>query len=287
MAVEQGLTTSLIKAQEIDYVNQFGRQFQSLQELLGIHEVIPMRVGDTLNTYTSRVTLAGGDIAPGDIIPLSEVVQEVGTPVVLEWDKHRKAVPVEDIQKYGYERAVRMTDNALVREVQKNIRTNLINNLATGTGTATGEGLQPALANAWGKVQVAFEDDAVETIAFVNPMDVADYQGQALIVNQSVFGMSYLEGFLGLSVVFMNSLIPEGTAYVTAARNLQLAYASVGGEIARAFPGITTDNTGVIGIYHDTQHERMTAETVTIAGLSIFAERLDGVVVGTIEPAGE
>lgn len=36
-----------------------------------------------------------------------------------------------------------------------------------------GEGLQVAMAQAWGKVQVVFEDDEVRTIAFASPLDVA------------------------------------------------------------------------------------------------------------------
>lgn len=279
---EVNLTRQLIKAQEIDYVAQFGREFKSLLELLGIHETIPMRVGDTLNTYKSTVTLAGGTVEPGAVIPLSEVKMEPGEPIVLEYDKRRKAVPAEDIQKFGFERAVRMTDEALLKELQKNIRQKLVDNLAKGTGAVSGTGLQGALAQGWGAVETAFEDDSVATIAFVNPQDVADHLGQAQLIHQTLFGMKYLEGFLGVNVVFMNALIPKGTAYVTAAKNLQVAFADVGGEMAKAFP-FTKDNTGVIGILHDIQHERLTAETVTLSGLAIFAEVLNGVVKATIE----
>lgn len=281
MAQEANLTKTLIKAQEIDYVNQFGKQFRSLQQLLGVHEAIPMKVGDTLNVYKSSVTLAGGEVAPGEVIPLSEVKMEKDTPITLSYDKRRKAVAAEDIQKFGFERAVRMTDDLLLREIQKNIRTTLIANLAKGTGQATGEGLQKALANAWGKVQVAFEDDAITTVAFVNPEDVATYLGGAQITTQSVFGLRYLEDFLGVNIVFMNSNITKGKAYVTAAKNLQLAYADVSGDLSRAFD-FTKDNLGLIGILHDTQHERLTAETVTFAGVVFFAEVLNGVVVTTI-----
>lgn len=284
MTVEEKLTRTLTKAQEIDYVNQFGRQFKSLQELLGIHEAIPMRVGDQIKTYKSSVTLAGGVVAPGEIIPLSEVKLEPADPIELAYDKRRKAVPAEDIQRYGFDRAIRMTDDVLLKEIQKNIRKTLVDNLAKGTGAATGEGLQKALADAWGKVQVAFEDDAVTTIAFVNPEDVATYLGGAQITTQSVFGLRYMEDFLGVNVVFMSPAITKGTAYVTAAKNLQLAFADVDGELSKAFD-FTKDDLGLIGILHDIQHERLTAETVTFAGVAVFAEVLNGVVVTTITEA--
>lgn len=281
MAAEANLTRTNIKAQEIDYVNQFGKQFKSLQDLLGIHEAIPLRVGDTIKTYKSSVTLAGGKVEPGEVIPLSEVKLEPADPITLDYDKRRKAVPAEDIQRFGFERAVRKTDDVLLREIQKNIRKTLIDNLATGKGKATGEGLQKALADAWGKVQVAFEDDAVTTVAFVNPEDVATYLGGAQITTQSVFGIRYLEDFLGVNIVFMHSAIEKGKAYVTAAQNLQLAYADVDGELSKAFD-FTKDDLGLIGILHDIQHERLTAETVTFAGVVVFAEVLNGVVVTTI-----
>ena len=285
MAAEANLTRTNIKAQEIDYVNQFGKQFRSLQQLLGIHEAIPLRVGDTLKTYKSSVTLAGGKVEPGEIIPLSEVKLEPADTITLDYDKRRKAVPAEDIQKFGFERAIRKTDEVLLREIQKNVRKTLIDNLGKGKGKATGEGLQKALANAWGKVQTAFEDDAITTVAFVNPEDVASYLGGAQITTQSVFGLRYLEDFLGVNIMFINSNIKKGTAYVTAARNLKLAFADVDGELSKAFD-FTKDDLGLIGILHDIQHKRLTAETVTFAGVVFFAEVLNGVVVSTItEPS--
>ena len=63
---------------------------------------------------------------------------------------------------------------------------------------------------------------------------------------------------------------------------IDLAYPLVsGGEIGKAFP-FTTDATGLIGILHDRDSTRMNYETTIVTGLTLFAERLDGVVVGTI-----
>ena len=280
---ETNLTRTLVKAQEIDFVNRFGQRVGALTEMLGVHRIMPLTVGSTLKTFKATVTLNDTEVAPGAVIPLSEVKQELDTTWELTWDKKRKAVPVEDIQRYGFERAINMTDEALIKEVQKNVRTKLFTNLADGTGTAEGEGLQAALANAWGKVQVAFEDDAVRTIAFVNPEDVADYLAKAAITVQTAFGLTYVENFLGVDVVVMSSQVEKGTFYATAADNLILAYAKTdGGEIAKAGFGITTDSSGIIGVMKDIEHTRLTAETVTLAGIVLYAEVLNGVVVGTI-----
>lgn len=282
MAAETGLTTVLAKAQSIDFANQFGKQVKKLLEILGVQRKIGLSAGSTINTYTSSVTLEGDPIAKGDIIPLSEVKLEAGTPIQLTWAKHRKAVAVEDVQAYGFDQAIQRTDDALLREIQKGIRTKLIAQLATGTGTASGIGLQSALANAWGKVQVAFEDDEVKTVAFINTLDAADYLGNSLVSVQSAFGLSYIENFLGVDIVIVTSLVAKGTLYATAADNLVLAYASIaGGEINKAFD-FTVDSTGLLGVTHDINKQRLTAETIVLSGMVLYAERLDGVVVAVV-----
>lgn len=279
---ELNLTKVLTKAQSIDFANQFGLQIGKLVDLLGVERKIPLNAGSTINTYTSSVTLDGTVVEKGAVIPLSEVKLEPGDLITLTWDKKRKAVAVEDVQSYGFEQAIQRTDNQLLRELQKGIRGKLIDQLGDGTGTASGEGLQAALANAWGGVQTAFEDDEVKTIGFVNTMDVADYLGQAQITVQTAFGLNYVENFLGIDVVIITSLIDAGTFYATAADNLVLAYANIsGGEIDKAFDFIV-DETGLIGVTHAINKQRLTAETITLSGLVLFAERLDGVIVGTI-----
>lgn len=278
---ETNLTRALGTAQSIDFANKFGTKLGDLTEILGVHRKISMPVGTVIKTYQSTVTLADGNVEPGAVIPLSKVELTEGPTKELKWDKRRKAVPAEDIQKYGFERAINITDNKLLTELQKDLRTKLFKNLAAGTGAATGAGVQAALAQAWGQVQVAFEDDAVITIAFVNPLDVADYLAKANITIQNAFGMSYVKNFLGVDLVMMSSRVTKGTAYVTAAENLVLAYADVNGEIDKAFDFVK-DSTGVIGVTKDINKQRLTAETITLSGLELYAEILDGVIVTTI-----
>lgn len=287
MAVEANLTRDLGTALSIDFAEQFGQRFRTLSELLGVQRTLPMAAGTVLKTYTSSVTLDGTTVEPGDIIPLSKVVLEDGPTQELAWDKKRKAVPMEDIQKYGFQKAITLTDAKLLNEIQKGVRTKLLAQLASGTGTATGIGLQATMAQNWAAVTAKFDEDDVQVISFMNPFDAADYLGQANVTVQNAFGMTYLEGFLNNRVVFMSAEIPQGTVYSTADQNLVAAYALMsGGEIGQAFD-FTTDNTGLIGITHDIDKSRLTAETITAYGIVLFAERLDGVVVGTIAEAPE
>lgn len=284
---EDNLTRDLGTALSIDFTERFGQRFKSLYELLGIERKLPMAAGTVIKTYTSSVTLDGTEVPPGAVIPLSEVKLEDGPTQELTWDKKRKAVPMEDIQKYGFNRAITLTDSKLINEVQKGVRTKLLAQLGTGTGEAEGVGLQAAMAQAWAAVTALFDEDDVEVISFINPFDAADYLGQANITTQTAFGMTYIQDFLNNRVVFMHGDIPQGTFYATAADNLVIAYAIMnGGEIDKAFD-FTTDETGLIGVTHDINKQRLQAETITAYGIVLFAERIDGVVVGTIAEAPE
>ena len=170
----------------------------------------------------------------------------------------------------------------MVKDIQKTIRSNLFAFMATGTGEATGAGLQAALANGWGQLQVLWEDDSVETVYFLNPLDVADYLGSAQVTMQTAFGMNYIENFLGLGTVFLNSSVPKGKYYATAKENIILYFVNVNsGDIKTAFQ-LTTDETGFIGIREYPDNDTARVMDLVMSGVTFFPERIDGIVVGTI-----
>jgi hypothetical protein len=283
MAKLENLTETLVKAQSIDFAEVFGKKMTTLQQMLGIERKLPMPVGSVIKTYKSKVTLQDGNVDKGDLIPLSKVEMEEAEPIELAFNKHRKAVSAEDIQKFGFERAVSMTDAELVKELQKDIRTRFFTQLDTAKGKTKGTGLKGAIAQGWGSVQTIFEDDGVNTIVFVNPLDCADYLASANITIQKEFGLNYVQSFLGADIAIITTSVKKGTLYATASDNLCLAYAQVsGGEINKAFDFVT-DSTGVIGVTKDVNIQRLTAETVTLSAIALFAERLDGVIKVTIE----
>ena len=93
--------------------------------------------------------------------------------------------------------------------------------------------------------------------------------------------MTYFKAFLDVGMM-ANASVPKGKIYATVADNINLAYPKVsGGEISKAF-SFTTDETGLVGITHAPDYSRSSYETHIITGPTLFAERLDGVVVGTI-----
>ena len=175
-----------------------------------------------------------------------------------------------------------MTTDRMLRDVQKAIRADLFTFLGTGTGEATGTDFQSVLAQAWGQLQVKYEDDAIQAVYFVNPLDIADYLAGASISTQTAFGMTYVEDFLGLGTVIMNASVPKGKIYATAKENIVLYYIPVNGaDLGEAFD-FTSDETGYIGIHETPDYTNMTASDTVVNGMVFFAERIDGVVVGTI-----
>jgi hypothetical protein len=277
------------KVREIDFTQLFGENIQNLIKMLGVTRKIPVVAGTALKKLTVTGTLENGVVAEGDIIPLSQYATTYTTVAEASLKKWRKATTAEAILKGGYDQSVIATNNKLILDIQKSIRSAFIADLATGAGTASGVGLQAALANAWGKLQVLFEDDDVQTVFFVNPMDISDYLGKANISVQTAFGMSYVENFLGLGTVIMTGAITAGKFYATAAENIVCYYINVAeaNGLGDAFDFTTDAETGFIGVHEDGNYQRMQEETVAIAGITFFAERDDGVIVGTIEAESE
>ena len=277
------------KAREVDFTQRFTHNsLQKLIEALGVTRKIPMMEGTTMYLYATSGTLQSGAVAEGEIIPLSQYETTKVAVGEITLNKWRKAVSAEAIKKSGYQAAVRDTDNALLKDVQKSIRTDffgLLNNTIPGNTYASGSGLQSAFADAWGDIQTLFEDDTAEAVYFVNPKDIADYLKSATITTQTAFGMQYIEDFLGLGTVIVTSQVTQGTFIATAKENLVMYYLTVNGDVAEAF-GLTADELGYIGINSNyRKNERAQVETLVMCGIQFFVEYAAGVVVGYIGTA--
>lgn len=255
-------------------------------EALGVTRKIRKEAGTVLRAYKATGTLQDGNVAEGELIPLSHYKTEPVDFEEITLKKWRKQTTAEAIINKGYNQAVLETNKAMVKDVQKGIRASFFKFLATGKGSAAGATFQAALAQAWGQLQVLFEDDDIQSVYFMNPLDVADYLATANISLQNAFGMTYVKDFLGLGTVIFNSSVPKGKIYATAVDNLVLYYIPVNGaDLDEAFD-FTTDESGLIGIHEIPDYDHMTEKNVVISGIVLFAERIDGVVVATIG-AGE
>lgn len=275
----------LAKVRDVDFTERFTTDLGTLMKMLGVTRKIEKKAGETLKVYKVTGTLESGTVAEGEVIPLSKYKTTYTAVGEAELKKWRKVTTAEAISEKGYGQAVNDTNAKMLKDIQKGIRSQFVTFLGTGTGAAAGVGVQAAMAQVWGQLQVLFEDTSIETVYFMNPLDVADYLGSAQISTQTAFGMSYIENFLGMGSAILASDVPKGKIYATAAENIVLYYIPVtSADMAQAFD-LTADATGLIGIHTGATYDNLSAETVAASGVGLFAEKLDGIVVGTINGA--
>lgn len=270
----------------VDFVSKITANIAELQKVLGITEMEPMSAGTTIKMWKMEQVNTPEQVGEGETIALTKVKRTLARTIELGLKKYRRNTSAEAIQKVGRNMAINQCDEKLVSGIQKEIKQDFFDALVDGTGEAAGTGLQAVLANAWGKLNVFHEDEGVTPVHFLSPLDVADYLGNAQITMQNAFGLSYVEDFLGLGTVIVSPRVPKGKTISTAKENLHGAYIPANsGDVARSF-GLTSDTTGLIGMKHSADDTNATINTLAMSGVVFYPERLDGVIVGTIAPAG-
>lgn len=266
----------------IDFVSRFTSNIQELQKVLGITEMESMAAGTAIKIYKMEVGDIAEQVAEGETIGLTKVTRVLARTIDLVLNKYRRNTTAEAIQKHGRDMAINQCDEKLVAKIQKGIKQDFFDVLAGGTGEAAGVGLQGTLANAWGKLNVAHEDEGATPVHFLNPLDVADYLGNAQITMQNAFGLSYVENFLGLGTVIVSPRVTKGKTISTAKENLHGAFIPANsGDVARTF-GLTSDSTGLVGMTHQPVTGNATVDTLMMSGVVFYPEFLDKVIVGTI-----
>lgn len=279
MADEKLTVQTDLIAQSIDFTNQFKAGLTTLLQVLGVTRRQALSVGNQIKIYETDTDLADGKVAEGEIIPLSKVTKKLAKTITLDYNKHRKEVTAEAIQGSGFQAAVIDTDTELLRANQKDVKKSLLDFVTTAEGATqvTAESFQKAIALALGNLAVKFEDDDVQSVLFVNPLDFYQYLGDKEIQTQNSFGLQYLQGFLGFNTIILTAGVPQGKLAVTAANNLVMAYAPVSGQLNQAF-SFTTDETGLIGVAHSPKNENLSYDTVTLSAVKLFPEMVDGII---------
>lgn len=280
------LNADLVRVREIDFVTMFEYNTKKLMEVLGVTRPIAKQAGAILKAYKAQGTLENGSVPEGDLIPLSKYETVPVNLGEIELKKWRKSTTVEAVTQKTYNQAVVATNQKMLEDVQKGIKQDFFTFLATGTGTAAGTDFQGLLGNIWGNLAVLFEDYEVIPVHFINPLDIGAYLGSAQITMQTAFGMRYVEDFMGMGTVITSGLIPQGKIYSTAKRNIVAYYIPVNGaDINKAWT-FTSDSTGLIGIHEHNDYDHMIVKNTVISGLMLFADRLDGIIVGSIGGSG-
>ena len=277
-----------VAAREIDFVSRFGNNWDALREVLGISRPIKKEAGTKLVSYTASVTLESGSVNPGAVIPYSKATVVESAHADLTLKKYAKAVPVEDVDKYGVQVAIEKTDEAFLNELQGVVLDDFYDFLKDDTSAMTGneDTWQKAVAIAIGKVRDKFKKmkkNASNIVVFVNTLDVYKYLGSADISIQSLFGLDYVKNFMGATTMILTSEIDEDTVIAIPADNLVNYYVDPSTEFAKLGLVYTTDGvTNLIGFHAQGNYGTAVGETFALMGNKLWAEFADGIAIITV-----
>lgn len=275
------------KAADVEFVRAFEEDTRKLAQILGIFQPVKRAPGTALKYYETTGTLESGTVAEGADIPMSKYARKGEHIASLDWNKWGKETTLEAITLDGWDEAVAQTDAQMVKDIHKGFRKELVDFLKTGTGKASdgkavhGGTMQSCLANMQGEAAVKFENTDATPLYFVNPLDVAKYLGTATITNTGTvaYGMTYIEGFLGLYNVIEMSDVAQGTILCTPSENLNLYYADA--AAAQGFQ-FQRGQFGYLGVHHEFTYKNMTAQTYAVSALKPFCSYLDRIWVAQI-----
>lgn len=279
-------STNLTAVREIDFVSRFTRDIGVLREILGAVRMEKLAAGSRLVAKSAAVTLNSTAVAEGAEIPYNKV-QFAETPVgTLEFDKQAVGVSLETIAKHGYNSAIQLADDDMLFRLESKLMNKFINFLLGGTLTASinDADFQMALAETLGQVQSKWEDmdkGYSGIIGFCNTLDAYRYLGAANISTQIDFGMTYITNFLGFSRIFLTSKIPEGKIIATPAENIVMSYidATDSDFVKAGFNFRTDGDLNLIAVHVNGNHRNMVSDLITVSGISIATEYIDGIAV--------
>lgn len=290
MAAKENLTKTTditVKARELDFVTSFGRNWQSLREIIGIMKPIRKQPGTVLTSYEASVELEDGNIGEGEEIPYSKATVKPVTHEDLTVKKWAKAVSIEAVNQYGAEVAVQRTDDAFKNELQTEVLEDFYTFVKTGSLKSTEATWQMGIAMAIGKVVDKFKKlrrDVSNIVVFVNTIDAYTYLGGKDITIQTQNGIQYIKDFMGAQTIILSSEIPEKTVIATPVDNIVLYYVDPGdSDFAKLGLNYTVEGeTNLIGFHAEGNYSTAVGETYAIMGMKLWAEYLDAIAVITV-----
>ena len=295
MAVKANVTTTAqftTAAREVDFVSRFTDNWDALRTILGIMRPIRKAPGTKLVSYKASVDggLQGGtSVAEGDEIPFTRTKVEPVAYDDIEVAKYAKSVTIEAVNKYGADVAVEKTDEAFMTALQNKVLGDFYEFLNTGTLTVSETTWQRALAMAKGKVLEKFagmDKDVTEVVGFANILDAYDYLGDKDITVQTMFGLNYVQNFMGYTTLFLlpAKYIQQGRVIALPVENIDLYYIDPSdSDFAKLGLNYTVEGeTNLIGVHVEGDYSRATGDMYALMGMKLWAEYLDGIAVATV-----
>ncbi len=294
---KSGITVSsdiTVQAREVDFVTRFGTNWDALRNIMGIMRPIKKSAGTKLVSYKASMkspSLQGGaSVGEGEEIPYTEFKVEPVAYDDITIEKYAKAVSIEAVAKYGATVAIEKTDDEFLNQLQGSVLSKFYTFLNTGSLTDTQTTWQMALAMAKANVLDKFQKmgkSVTEVVGFANILDAYAYIGGASITVQTMFGISYVENFMGYKTLFLLSApnIAQGTVIATPVENIDLYYIDPSeSDFAKLGLQYTVEGeTNLIGFHANGNYSTAVGESFALMGLALWAEYLDGISVVTVD----
>ena len=241
--------------------------------------------------YVSAGSSAGRTYVEGDEVSLSEFKLDKVLIGETNFFPYRWRVTAQALQRGGFRNAFGRFVDQGYKQLRADTVSDIFNwiNLFTNATVAS-----PASGSTWNLQQlVAHSEETLlntlethrendtDIIHFMNRSDVYDYLANGDITMQTLFGMTYLERFLGVDKVFLSNRITPGTMVATPVSNLK-SYCIDFGEIAQAGIEYQTDGSNLIGFAYSVAMDHVSAEVHAVRTLTITPEKEAFVVRGSM-----
>lgn len=287
------LTTDVTESINREFLSNYETQVYDFIDRLGLEQPQILPAGAALYQYTITGALnnsatadssSGTAYIEGDEVALSNYKVTKDAVGELNLVPYRKRTTAAAIQKAGAAQAVVRTDNQMLKDLRKQLLDGFFT-FVTDTGdTATGDTLQDALAQTDATLMDNMETKGFggsdRILHFVNRFDIADYLGKTNVGLANFFGINYLANFLGINDIIVTSKVSKGEIIAVPVDNIRMLAADFS-NIAQGGLSYSVSDHGIIGVYHEPNHARVSVETHVLSALTMMAEYKDFIVQGT------
>ena len=239
-------------------------------------------------TYYELAESSGTSYVDGDFISRSKYTVTKIPVGEVEFVPYAKQTTAQAILKGGFENAILRTDRKAVQQMRSDIMAKFFDFLGNGTtvtspASGTTWNLQQVLAHNEAALLDVLEDNGEEggaIVHFVNRGDAYGYLADQTVSTQDMFGMTYVQNFLGVQNVMLSNKVAAGTVFATPAENIHV-YGIDYSTLADTGLSYQADELGLIGIAHDPSYDYASAVTYLVRSATFVPEVLDFIAKGS------
>lgn len=249
-------------------------------------------LGDYYVAYASVGSSSGKSYVEGDLITRTHYKVEKVPLGEVNFIPYAATVTAQAIQRGGIQNAVARVVREMYKQLRSDSVTDLFDKLSAFDGTAVAPesgtwNLQQLLAHTdealFNTLETYGESDT-DIVHFVNRSDAYGYLADATITTQDLFGLTYLENFLGVNKVFLTNRIPSGTVVATPVANIKV-YGIDFSTVASAGLTYQTDSYGLIGFAYDKDLDHAGIGIYPVRSMTVIPEKEQFVVKGSANPS--